>query len=95
MTDDDGPARARIGRALDQKGSLIRIPGDRSANLRSLLRQAGGDAEALDSVNADLHRLTATVSLAKTVGDELYFAPESGRDRAAQTLAARPEQVGP
>jgi RNA polymerase primary sigma factor len=62
--------RQAIGRALDQKGSLIRIPGDRSANLRSVLRQAGGDAEALDSVNADLHRLTATVSLDKTVGDD-------------------------
>src|SRR3954469_18551792 len=62
--------RQAIGRALDQKGSLIRIPGDRSANLRSVLRQAGGDADALDSVNADLHRLTATVSLDKTVGDD-------------------------
>jgi len=62
--------RQAIGRALDQKGSLIRIPGDRSANLRSVLRQAGGDADALDAVNADLHRLTATVSLDKTVGDD-------------------------
>jgi RNA polymerase primary sigma factor len=62
--------RQAIGRALDQKGSLIRIPGDRSANLRSALRQAGGDAETLDSANADLHRLTATVSLDKTVGDD-------------------------
>jgi RNA polymerase primary sigma factor len=62
--------RQAIGRALDQKGSLIRIPGDRSANLRSVLRQAGGDADALDSVTADLHRLTATVSLDKTVGDD-------------------------
>src|SRR3954452_18053154 len=62
--------RQAIGRALDQKGSLIRIPGDRSANLRSVLRQAGGDADALDSVNAELHRLTATVSLDKTVGDD-------------------------
>jgi len=62
--------RQAIGRALDQKGSLIRIPGDRSANLRSVLRQAGGDADALDSANADLHRLTATVSLDKTVGDD-------------------------
>jgi RNA polymerase primary sigma factor len=37
--------RQAIGRALDQKASLIRIPGDRSATLRSALRQAGGDAE--------------------------------------------------
>jgi RNA polymerase primary sigma factor len=62
--------RQAIGRALDQKGSLIRIPGDRSANLRSALRQSGGDAENLDAANADLHRLTATVSLDKTVGDD-------------------------
>ena len=40
--------RQAIGRALDQKGSLIRIPGDRAAALRSALRQAGGDAETLD-----------------------------------------------
>lgn len=31
--------RQAIGRALDQKASLIRIPGDRSANLRAALRQ--------------------------------------------------------
>jgi RNA polymerase primary sigma factor len=30
--------RQAIGRALDQKASLIRIPGDRSANLRAALR---------------------------------------------------------
>src|SRR3954469_645720 len=38
--------RQAIGRALDQKASLVRLPGDRSANLRSVLRQAGGDADA-------------------------------------------------
>ena len=32
--------RQAIGRALDQKASLIRIPGDRSASLRAALRQA-------------------------------------------------------
>ena len=31
--------RQAIGRALDQKASLIRIPGDRSASLRAALRQ--------------------------------------------------------
>ena len=62
--------RQAIGRALDQKGSLIRIPGDRSANLRSALRQAGGDTETLDAANVGLHRLTATVSLDKSVGDD-------------------------
>jgi RNA polymerase primary sigma factor len=62
--------RQSIGRALDQKGSLIRIPGDRSAHLRALLRQAGGDAEQLDAADAELHRLSTNMSLDKTVGDD-------------------------
>src|SRR5689334_17588211 len=62
--------RQAIGRALDQKGSLIRIPGDRAASLRSALRQAGGDVETLDHANAELHRLTTPVSLDKTIGDD-------------------------
>ena len=41
--------RQAIGRALDQKASLIRIPGDRAASLRSALRQAGGETETLDA----------------------------------------------
>ena len=40
------------------------------ATLRSMMRQVGGDADLLDNANADLHRLTATVSLDKTVGDD-------------------------
>ncbi len=62
--------RQAIGRALDQKASLIRIPGDRSASLRAALRQASGDGETLDQNNAELHRLTTPVSLDKTVGDD-------------------------
>ena len=62
--------RQSIGRALDTKGSLIRIPGDRAAGLRSMMRQVGGDADQLDTGNADLHRLTSNVSLDKTVGDD-------------------------
>jgi RNA polymerase primary sigma factor len=62
--------RQAIGRALDQKASLIRIPGDRSASLRAALRQASGDGETLDATNAELHRLTTPVSLDKTVGDD-------------------------
>jgi len=62
--------RQAIGRALDQKGSLIRIPGDRAASLRSALRQAGGDVETLDHANAELHLLTSTASLDKTIGDD-------------------------
>jgi RNA polymerase primary sigma factor len=62
--------RQAIGRALDQKASLIRIPGDRSASLRAALRQASGDGETLDMANAELHRLTTPVSLDKTIGDD-------------------------
>src|SRR5215468_7848058 len=62
--------RQAIGRALDQKASLIRLPGDRSASLRAALRQASGDGETLDQANAELHRLTTPVSLDKTVGDD-------------------------
>jgi len=62
--------RQAIGRALDQKASLIRIPGDRSATLRAALRVGSGDAEGLDAMNAELHRLTTPVSLDKTIGDD-------------------------
>jgi RNA polymerase primary sigma factor len=62
--------RQAIGRALDQKGSLIRIPGDRASMLRSTLRHVGGDVEGLDAANAELHLLTSTASLDKTVGDD-------------------------
>ncbi|MEY2741016.1 MAG: sigma-70 family RNA polymerase sigma factor [Ilumatobacteraceae bacterium] len=62
--------RQAIGRALDQKASLIRIPGDRSAMLRAALRQGSGDAEGLSAQNAELHRLTTPVSLDKTIGDD-------------------------
>lgn len=62
--------RQAIGRALDQKASLIRIPGDRSASLRAALRQSSGDGENLDANNHELHILTTPVSLDKTVGDD-------------------------
>jgi RNA polymerase primary sigma factor len=62
--------RQAIGRALDQKASLIRIPGERSANLRAALRASDGETESLDSEQAELHRLTTPTSLDKTVGPE-------------------------
>jgi RNA polymerase sigma factor (sigma-70 family) len=62
--------RQAIGRALDQKASLVRLPGDRSASLRAALRQASGDGEELDAENARLHRLSTPVSLDRTVGDD-------------------------
>ncbi len=62
--------RQAIGRALDQKASLIRLPGDRSASLRSALRQVSGDGDELDDEHSTLHRLTTPTSLDRTVGDD-------------------------
>lgn len=62
--------RQAIGRALDQKASLVRLPGDRSAGLRAALRQVSGDADELDPENAQLHRLSTPTSLDRTVGDD-------------------------
>ena len=62
--------RQAIGRALDQKASLVRLPGDRSAALRAALRQVSGDGDELDDENARLHRLTTPTSLDRTVGDD-------------------------
>src|SRR6188768_3738334 len=62
--------RQSIGRALDQKASLIRLPGDRSAALRAALRAVSGDGDELDEEHARLHRLTTPTSLDRTVGDD-------------------------
>lgn len=62
--------RQSIGRALDQKASLIRLPSDRSASLRAALRHSGGDTDALDDENAWLQRVSTPTSLDKTVGDD-------------------------
>lgn len=62
--------RQAIGRALDQKASLVRLPGDRSAGLRAALRAVSGDGEELDDTNAMLHRLTTPTSLDRAVGDD-------------------------
>ncbi|MGB3412880.1 MAG: sigma-70 family RNA polymerase sigma factor [Microthrixaceae bacterium] len=62
--------RQSIGRALDQKASLIRLPGDRSAALRSALRQVSGDGDELDFENAQLHRMTTPTSLDRSIGDD-------------------------
>jgi RNA polymerase primary sigma factor len=59
--------RQAIGRALDTKGSLVKIPGDRAASLRAELRRVG-DPEELDVANAELHRLATPTSLDRTVG---------------------------
>jgi RNA polymerase primary sigma factor len=62
--------RQAIGRALDQKASLVRLPGDRSASLRAALRQVSGDGDELDDENARLYRLTTPTSLDRVVGDD-------------------------
>jgi RNA polymerase primary sigma factor len=62
--------RQAIGRALDQKASLIRLPGDRSASLRAALRAASAEGEELDAETAELHRLTTPTSLDRPVGDD-------------------------
>ncbi len=61
--------RQSIGRALDQKASLIRLPGDRSAQLRAAVRAAEANNEELDADLAELQRLTSPTSLDKPVGD--------------------------
>ena len=62
--------RQAIGRALDQKASLVRLPGDRSASLRAALRQVSGNGDELDEEHARLHRLTTPTSLDRTIGDD-------------------------
>jgi RNA polymerase primary sigma factor len=62
--------RQAIGRALDQKASLVRLPGDRSASLRAALRSVSGDGDELDEEHARLHRLTTPTSLDRTIGDD-------------------------
>ena len=62
--------RQSIGRALDQKASLIRLPSDRSASLRAALRHRGGDSDGLDDENAWLQRISTPTSLDKNIGDD-------------------------
>ncbi len=62
--------RQAIGRALDQKASLVRLPGDRSASLRAALRAVSGDGDELDDEHARLHRLTTPTSLDRPIGDD-------------------------
>ena len=62
--------RQAIGRALDQKASLVRLPGDKSAALRAALRQVSGNGDELDSENHLLHRMTTPTSLDRTIGED-------------------------
>jgi RNA polymerase primary sigma factor len=62
--------RQAIGRALDTKSSLVRIPGDRAAALRSKLRAVSGDIDQLDAESAELHRLSTPAWLDRSIGDD-------------------------
>jgi RNA polymerase primary sigma factor len=90
--------RQAIGRALDQKASLVRLPGDRSASLRAALRQVSGDGDELDDEHARLHRLTTPTSLDRTVGDDdsnelIDLLPDSLPGPEQEVIAKVEEQL--
>jgi RNA polymerase primary sigma factor len=90
--------RQAIGRALDQKASLVRLPGDRSASLRAALRQVAGDGDELDAEHARLHRLTTPTSLDRTIGDDdsnelIDLLPDSKPGPEALVLAHAEEEM--
>lgn len=62
--------RQSIGRALDQKASLIRLPVERSQQLRAALRAVSGDPTELGDDDTLLHRLATPTSLDKEVGHD-------------------------
>jgi RNA polymerase primary sigma factor len=90
--------RQAIGRALDQKASLVRLPGDRSASLRAALRQVSGDGDELDEEHARLHRLTTPTSLDRTIGDDdsnelIDLLPDSLPGPEQELIARAEEQM--
>src|SRR5215471_1632876 len=90
--------RQAIGRALDQKASLIRLPGDRSASLRAALRAVSGDSDELDEEHARLHRLTTPTSLDRTIGDDdsnelIDLLPDSHPGPEQEVIARVEEQM--
>ena len=62
--------RQAIGRALDSKATLVRIPGERSAELRAALRDLSGEGGDLSAELANLQRLASPTSLDRTVGED-------------------------
>ena len=90
--------RQSIGRALDQKASLIRLPGDRSASLRAALRTVAGDGDELDDEHALLHRLATPTSLDRQVGDDdsnelVDLLADSTPGPEAEVMAAFDDEV--
>ncbi|MDE0161524.1 MAG: sigma-70 family RNA polymerase sigma factor [Acidimicrobiaceae bacterium] len=90
--------RQSIGRALDQKASLVRLPGDRSASLRAALRQVYGDGDELDDDHARLHRLTTPTSLDRTIGDDdsnelIDLLPDANPGPELEVMAKAEEEM--
>ena len=90
--------RQAIGRALDQKASLVRLPADRSAGLRAALRQVSGDGDELDEEHARLHRLTTPTSLDRTIGDDdsnelVDLLPDAKPGPEAEVMARAEEEM--
>ena len=90
--------RQSIGRALDQKASLVRLPGDRSASLRAALRQVSGDGDELDDDHARLHRLTTPTSLDRTIGDDdsnelIDLLPDANPGPELEVMARAEEEM--
>jgi RNA polymerase primary sigma factor len=81
--------RQAIGRALDQKASLVRLPSERSAQLRAALRAVSGDGDDLDAELANLHRLSTPTSLDRNIGED---GEQELMDLIPDTMAG-PEQV--
>jgi RNA polymerase primary sigma factor len=81
--------RQSIGRALDQKASLVRLPSERSAQLRAALRAVSGDGDDLDAELANLHRLSTPTSLDRNIGED---GEQELMDLIPDTMAG-PEQV--
>jgi len=90
--------RQSIGRALDQKASLVRLPGDRSASLRAALRPVSGDGDELDDDHARLHRLTTPTSLDRTIGDDdsnelIDLLPDANPGPELEVMAKAEEEM--
>jgi RNA polymerase primary sigma factor len=60
-----------ISRALDQKGNLVRLPAEKSGQLRRAMREVSGDIEEeLDEEMRELHCLASPTSLNRPLSGE-------------------------
>lgn len=62
--------RQAIGRALDQKTTLIRLPGAMASDVRRTMNDYGDDASGLPADVERIHRLTTPVSIDAPAGEE-------------------------